>query len=409
MLLAMIYLYEDLNVYNLWPLVELRPSFELYCGAQNLKDKLKIHYPNEDFSFLIRPLLKKLTQEKYPQTPVNELKSSSNYQLFISARAILKEKLPEVNKETLFVNDKSDLIGFYLRADRLKKLPINEATIKKLKIPQIKVKAQKLNFLWEIIELNPQELKQDFYSFRAHSTQLNKSIKENLNGRLSPRTIILGSINNLYLGAEAEVEANVILDLRPGPIIIDAHAKVLGPCRIVGPAYIGPYSIIDQAYLHNGVTIGPHCIISGEVEQSIFQGYTNKHHYGFIGHSYIGEWVNLGAGTTNSDLKNNYSEVKVKLKNKLINTNLRKVGCFIGDHTKTGIGSLIPTGCLLGIFTNHVTTDLKIKSYSNFYWSSKKRWQLSKALNTAQVMMARRGVIMTQTYQELIQNLYRLK
>ena len=122
--------------------------------------------------------------------------------------------------------------------------------------------------------------------------------------------------------------------------------------RIEGPCYIGRDTQLFRANLRGGVTIGPDCRIGGEVEASIIHGYTNKYHEGFLGHAYVGEWVNLGAITSNSDLRNDYGEVYVPLGGDPVATGQAKVGCFIGDHTRTGMGSMLNTGTAIGVMCN---------------------------------------------------------
>jgi len=130
--------------------------------------------------------------------------------------------------------------------------------------------------------------------------------------------------------------------------VIGSGTRVHSFTRIEGPCVIGRNCLILGAKVRAGTTIGECCRIGGEIEQSIFQGFSNKYHDGFIGHSFVGEWVNLGALTTNSDLKNNYTNVKVYVPGARKRTGLRKVGCFIGDHVKTSIGTLINTGTSIG-------------------------------------------------------------
>ena len=101
-----------------------------------------------------------------------------------------------------------------------------------------------------------------------------------------------------------------------------------------------------------GTTLGPNCRVGGKVEASIFQGHSNKYHEGFLGHSYVGEWVNLGAGTQNSDLRNDYGDVSVTVNGQTVNTGQAKVGCFLGDHTKMGLGTLLNTGTNIGVCCN---------------------------------------------------------
>lgn len=386
----MLYLYEDELYINLLPLVYLRGVFDLYCGRLTLYQKIKKLYFDQQINILARPILQDVIKEKYPYAEINQINQSEKLSLFISARAILKQKINLTGQEEIFVNENNDIVGFALKPSRIKKPSINTNTIRALKLPQRKVNAIVINYLWELIEHNTQELKADFE-------------KPDMQGKFSPHAILIGNISNLYLGNETEIEANVILDTRAGPIYIDDHAKILAQTKIIGPAYIGKHSILDQAKISGGCTIGQYCRISGEVESSILHGFVNKQHYGFIGHSYIGEWVNLGAGTTNSDLKNNYSTVKIKIGNKKIDTNLIKVGCFIGDHTKTAIGTMIPTGAIIGIFANMLSSN---QNLPNFYWDKNKRWQIEKAIATARYVAYRRNVQLSIAQENLIRKLH---
>jgi hypothetical protein len=146
------------------------------------------------------------------------------------------------------------------------------------------------------------------------------------------------------------------------------------------------------------------------VESCIFQGYSNKHHEGFLGHSFVGEWVNIGAMTTNSDLKNNYSSVRVKLGDKVIDSGMIKLGCFIGDHSKLGIGTLIPTGAVIGSFVNFFGGGIMPRYLPSFKWLGPgvdEKYTLDKAVETARMVMNRRGVKLTREYENLIRANYK--
>ena len=134
--------------------------------------------------------------------------------------------------------------------------------------------------------------------------------------------------------------------------MIDEGAIVSAFTRLEGPCYIGPHSQVFGAKIRAGTSLGPHCRIGGEVEASIVHGHSNKYHDGFLGHSYVGEWVNLGAGTHSSDLRVDYGPVSVILNRQPFATGQAKVGCFMGDHVKTGLGVLINTGSNIGAFCN---------------------------------------------------------
>ncbi|HWN80621.1 MAG TPA: hypothetical protein VNM87_00855, partial [Candidatus Udaeobacter sp.] len=197
------------------------------------------------------------------------------------------------------------------------------------------------------------------------------------------------------------------LDLRQGPIVIGRGARVAGLSRLEGPLAIGARTQIAGGRIRAGTTLGPQCRIAGELEATIFHGYGNKAHDGFIGHAYVGEWVNLGAMTTNSDLKNTYGSVKVWRDGNLIDTGEKKVGAILGDHVKTGIGTLLDTGAIVGMVANIYggSAVLGSKWFPSFSWGAPPKLTLhdpERALVTMAEVMRRRGVTLTDTYHDLI-------
>jgi UDP-N-acetylglucosamine diphosphorylase/glucosamine-1-phosphate N-acetyltransferase len=189
-------------------------------------------------------------------------------------------------------------------------------------------------------------------------------------------------------------------------VFIDRDAAVRPGSFVEGACYIGPGTVIDGAKVRPGCSFGPQCRIGGEVEMSIFQGHSNKHHEGFIGHAFVGEWANLGALTTNSDLKNAYQPVQVTWQGKTIDTGRLKVGCFVGDHAKTAIGTLINTGARIGTFANWFEPGLSPKEIPAFAWGSKARWPLGHVLSNARKVMSRRGMTLSPAYERALRALY---
>jgi UDP-N-acetylglucosamine diphosphorylase/glucosamine-1-phosphate N-acetyltransferase len=185
-----------------------------------------------------------------------------------------------------------------------------------------------------------------------------------------------------------------VLDARTGPIVIGPRAVIESHSRIVGPCAIGEGTQILGGVV-GGSTIGPECRIAGEVESSIWQGFANKRHHGFVGHSVIGEWVNLGALTTTSDLKNNYGAVRVTIDGREIDSGNPKVGSIVGAHVKTGIGTLLPTGAVVGTGANLFGGGrFAPKSTASFAWWNGERpieHELEKFLATGRIAMGRRG------------------
>jgi UDP-N-acetylglucosamine diphosphorylase/glucosamine-1-phosphate N-acetyltransferase len=177
--------------------------------------------------------------------------------------------------------------------------------------------------------------------------------------------------------------------------------------RIAGPAYIGRGTTVLGGSLST-VSIGASCKVRGELEETIILGHTNKAHDGFIGHSYIGRWVNLGALTTNSDLKNNYSSVRVWTPSGEQDTGERKIGCFLGDHVKTAIGTLLNTGTIVGPGANLFGTNMPPKHVRPFSWGGGVAvHDLNRFLETARVVMQRRGESLTPGVERLMRALWR--
>jgi len=207
------------------------------------------------------------------------------------------------------------------------------------KLPAADAEVTAWNYIWELILENPAQLIEDFST----------AGRSGVEGAVEEPCAIRGDLKDVYIGAGASVHPMVVIDASEGPVYISEGAEIHPFTRIEGPCYIGPKSILLGAKCREGTTIGPLCRIGGEVEESIIQGYSNKYHDGFLGHACVGEWVNLGALTTNSDLKNDYSSVEVTLEGKHpIDTGSPKVGALIGDHVKTSIGTLLNTGAYVG-------------------------------------------------------------
>ena len=207
----------------------------------------------------------------------------------------------------------------------------------------------------------------------------------------------------LYLAPGAKVQPDVAIS--EGPVLLDRGAQVAAQSYIGGPCFLGPGTLVrPQARLLHGVFAGPQCRLGGEIEESVFLGYANKQHDGFLGHAVIGEWVNLGAGTNNSDLKNNYSSVRTSWRGRPFESGQNILGCCIGDHSKIAIGGRINTGSVIGSFCNWFGSGFPPKELSDFSWAGDgvmEVHQVDKALATAKAVMARRDIVLDPARQAL--------
>ena len=168
--------------------------------------------------------------------------------------------------------------------------------------------------------------------------------------------------------------------------------------RLEGPCYVGPHSQVFGAKIRAGTTLGPQCRVGGEVEASIIQGWSNKYHEGFLGHSYVGEWVNLGAGTHNSDLRNDYGTISVTIEGEDLETGSMFVGLGMGDHSKSAIGTQFNTGTIVGVSCNIFSAGFPPRWIKSFQWGGAKSmlpYRYDKAIAVATRVVERRKKQMT--------------
>lgn len=222
---------------------------------------------------------------------------------------------------------------------------------------------------------------------------------------------IIGSINDIHVHKTVKINPGTILDTSNGPIIIDENAKVGQFSYLEGPLYIGENAHIDNARLIGGTVIGKQCRIGGEVEASIINDFSNKHHEGFIGHSILGKWVNIGALATTSDLKNNYGKIKLLVPCSLmslpnvelqyIETNLIKFGSIIGDCSKIAIGMRLNTGTVIdagcNVFGNSVDKYVPLLSWG----SHENKYDINRFIADTRKIFMRRNEVMSTAFSDL--------
>jgi UDP-N-acetylglucosamine diphosphorylase/glucosamine-1-phosphate N-acetyltransferase len=247
-----------------------------------------------------------------------------------------------------------------------------------------------LNNIWQIFSLNERELIKDYelVTKGRKSQPIHPS-----NYTRNPENIFI---------EEGAIVENASLNASAGPIYIGKDAEVMEGAMIRGPFSLGEHSTVKLgAKIYGGTSIGPHCKIGGEVSNSVFFGYANKGHDGFVGNAVIGEWCNIGADSNNSNLKNNYEEVKVWSyeKNSFERTGLQFCGLFMGDHSKCGINTMFNTGTVVGVSSNIFGGGFPRNFIPSFSWggaSGYTTYQMSKALETAARVMQRRNVEITE-------------
>lgn len=223
---------------------------------------------------------------------------------------------------------------------------------------------------------------------------------------IADASIVIGDPHEV-VSLGARVEPGVVFDVRQGAVVLEQHAYVRSGSRLEGPLYVGPGSEILGGSV-GASAVGPRCRVRGELTAGVFFGYANKVHDGFLGHSVIGRWANLGAGTTTSNLKNTYGAVRLEVGGDRIETGRQLLGALIGDHAKTAIGTLFPTGAVVGVGANVFGAANVPKTIPAFAWGfAGERQALNGFLTTARRVMPRRSVEVTDAVVAALEAAYR--
>ncbi len=230
--------------------------------------------------------------------------------------------------------------------------------------------------------------------------------------RTKERTgVYLMSSDNIWIADSARIDPGVVIDAQNGPVYIDENAHIFPQATIIGPAYIGRNCHIKiGAKIYEGTSLGEECKVGGEVKSSIIHSFSNKQHDGFLGHAYLGQWVNLGADTNNSNLKNNYGAVRVHVNGKEIDSGSTFVGLTMGDHSKCAINTMFNTGTVAGIMCNIYGADFPPKWIPSFSWGGSGGFtehDVDRALTVARKVMERRGVTLGQAEEKLIREVFK--
>lgn len=396
-------LFEDNHYKNLSPLTYLRATFQLKCGIFSLLDKIKIHFGKKKYYLVSRASHIKLLKQEYENVLANLLPNENL--LFMNGRLLINEKIKKliinIKANEALVND-DNIIAAFISKDNVSKVKYDESGL--IDFNHIKLNKQTCdNFLikypWELVNNNSSEIINDFELI----IKAKKTIKKNS---------LISFINkkDVYISSTSNVSSFVFFDASEGPIYIDDYATILPHTYLKGPVYIGKNSLVKaNSSIYHGTSIGEFCKIGGEIEESIIHSYSNKQHDGFLGHSYLAQWINLGAGTNNSDLKNNYSKISVLLNGENVFTNSQFIGAIIGDHTKTSINTKINTGSIFGVACNIFTNDFPPKYLKSFSWVGNDnitKYDFNKFIETAKVVMKRRNVFLSEAQIELLKKVY---
>jgi UDP-N-acetylglucosamine diphosphorylase/glucosamine-1-phosphate N-acetyltransferase len=398
-------IYEDNSIAQLEPLTQTRPVFDLRCGATTLHEKYLRSFPDADVEVIVRPILAQPYAAEHPAARVNDLawlETGDDPVVFINGRWVpLGGQVPfagppevgTVGEEVAFVVVSADEV----RGLTLETLSWQLAEWSE-ELPRRSAGGRMLRYPWDLIEHNAEALADDFRSLNERP------------GRVPSEVTLVGPTDQLWIHPAARVEPLVLIDTTKGPVMILEEAIVQGFSRLEGPCCVGPRTQVLGARVR-GSSFGPQCRIGGEVESSIVYGHSNKAHDGFLGHSYLGEWVNFGAGTHTSDLRTDYGTVRFRINGQSVDSAHMKVGAFIGDHTKTSISALLNTGTMVGPFglllASGALLPRVVPAFCQVtHGQIEERRDLRLLFTTAATMMARRDREWTGAHSELYLSLY---
>lgn len=399
--------FEDRVAENFLPLTYTKATFDLRVGRYTLLERVERLFGRVEYAF-VRPHLEEfyvIDRGLGAAEDVDDelLLINPRYALDREAMARLSE-LSRTGKWFVLVHN-GDVVGASLPealAREAWRIGFDASLAVKGfdgRIPVLRLEeAHPLSHLWELIEANAEALARDLEGLSGTEGEVDETVR------------VLGK-GGLRIEEGAVVEPYVVFDTRGGGILVERGAVVKAHAYIEGPAYIGRETVVmPAARIRSGCSIGPVCRVGGEVEESIVHGYSNKYHDGFLGHAYVGEWVNLGALTTNSDLKNTYGTVRVGAGN--IDTGRQKLGAFIADMAKTSIGTLLYTGKRVGVASHlHGLVAEDVPSFTIYARSlgiELVELELESAIKTMERVMARRGLSPTNAQKRLLERVYRM-
>lgn len=383
-------LFDDQSRISLRPLTFFRPVSAIRVGILTISEKWET-YLQSPVSYFTETYL----QEKFPL-------KVGNHNFLINGSVFPNKKLiaeiQSLDADTSLMAGET-VIAIHLTSENLKHF--RQGITPNLKEQEIKADFVKITNTWDIFGINKKAIADDFKLL----TQNRKSADISLSNQ------VLGT--DLFVEEGVSIECSTINTLK-GPVYIGKHAEVMQGCHIEGPVALCEHSVLKMGTLvYKGTTLGPYCKVGGEINNSVLFGYSSKAHDGFMGDSVIAEWCNLGAGTTTSNLKNNYEPVKQwsYSENKFMSTGLQFCGLVVGDHTKTGISTMFNSGTTAGVCSNIFGVSYQRNFIPSFVWggtSGFRKHKLDEALVTAKAVYKRRSLPFTSTEENIFTTVFEM-
>jgi UDP-N-acetylglucosamine diphosphorylase/glucosamine-1-phosphate N-acetyltransferase len=392
--------FEDTSWKNFVPLSLTRSLFDIKIGSLTTFE----HFNNKSSKLLTRRYLEGVTMERHPDSTVNKFEYNNDdiyiNSLFIPLASFFKKR--NVKKRFLITFKDKVLMG---RVDKSDSEYIYESVVEDKKIDNNKIGT-------EITSINDLNECGTLYCWPWElNAQLKDILKSQILKKRNPEGVKVIGDNPVFVDKTSTIGQGTVLDSSDGGIYIGPQSSIY-QSSIKGPVHVGEYTQVKPFSIISNSYIGNNCRIAGEIDSSIILDYSNKSHLGYLGHCYVGEWVNLGANTITSDLKMTYGTISMKVGNNKKDTNSMKLGSFFGDMSKTSIGTNIYCGLKIGI-SSHVYGNIfeDVPSYVIYGHGidlENVEMDISSSIKFQKRMMSRRNVHMSSEYENMMKTLFEM-
>lgn len=380
-------LFDGPNRNQLLPFTFTRPVADIRVGILTIREKWEKY-----LGYTTTTLTEEYLMEKYPMVEMDEnVMINASY----LPNEVLAEMIIALEPNQAIVNE-DEVIAFYTNNTQ------EEVDFDTYEILEFREDCIKIENSWDIFSKNDLAIREDF-----------ELLTTDRNSQPIPKSVNVIAPESIFIEKGAKLEF-VTLNASTGPIYIGKNAEIMEGSMIRGPFALGEEAIVKLGTkIYGATTVGPHCRVGGEVNNSVMFAYSNKGHDGFLGNSVLGEWCNIGADSNNSNLKNNYEEVKLWSygSERFERTGLQFCGLMMGDHSKCGINTMFNTGTVVGVSTNIFGSGFPRNFVPSFSWggaSGFTTYLTKKAFQTAKIVMSRRHVEFTEADARIMEHIFEL-
>lgn len=380
-------LFDGPNRDNLLPFTYTRPVADIRVGILTIREKWESY-----LDYTTTTVTEDYLSEKFPMVEMDiNVMINASYLPNSEIIAIINQL--EVN-QAVFKGE--DVIAFCVEKGA------EHDDFSKFEAIEFENDIIKIEHTWDIFSKNGEAISDDF-----------ELITKNKKSEPIPAAVSTVNPERIFIEKGAKVNFSS-LNASSGPIYIGRDAEVMEGSLVRGPFALCSHSVLKLgAKIYGPTTIGPHSKVGGEVNNSVIFGYSNKGHDGFLGNSVLGEWCNLGADTNNSNLKNNYAEVRLWDYNSegFARTGLQFCGLMMGDHSKCGINTMFNTGTVVGVSSNIFGSGFPRNFVPSFSWGGSKgfvTYKTSKAFEVSEVVMKRRDIIFSDQDKKILDYVFEI-